>query len=542
MSENQSPQPSSDAQNLQGSADTGHSPLEVSLPNDLTEQSLPDDEADAWETVNLPGTVNTVAIAPPSANPAESKEEGSFTSKRENELLSLIHDLNECNDALLSRVSQLEGALSHTQSALQAEVEKAKAAREKMIEQMSADQASVQQISQTAQQQIARLVSQLDTTEQALQGQQLIDETRQAELKDYQERVTQLEKESALISQQHAEEAQARIKAETASRDLRSRLQRQQRYTLQFKAALEKSLTVKARPVYTASATEAHPFAQSLPAQSSPSVTMPKAQRIMPWMAGSSPFAGIDPHLETLIRNASSSASQPIPPSEPIPAAPQTSVPQTAADSANSAPTAATDLEAEDKLWQDLERVMNGADEVQAALPAANATKDSGSAVSTDVSEVDVSKVANGQTPTPPKLNWQAAAKTARTAAQADNPQGTEHPVPTAPAPAEAIAALVEESFAAASSQSPAEVGFTEPSPWGQPLAGADTETSTTAAETATETAANQSPDHFPLIDGLPGNTVSPLVNPLRSQRRVGSMAAVQLPTFEKAKAGSFKR
>lgn len=554
MSENQSPQPSSDAQNLQVSAngsadssvDTGHSSLEASLPIDPTGQPLPDDEADAWETVNLPGTVNTVAIAPPSASPAVSKEEGSFTSKRENELLSLIHDLNECNDALLSRVSQLEGALSHTQSALQGEVEKAKTAREKMIEQMSADQASVQQISQTAQQQIAKLVSQIDTTEQALQRQQLIDETRQAELKDYQERVTQLEKESALISQQHAEEAQARIKAETASRDLRSRLQRQQRYTLQFKAALEKSLTVKARPAYTANATEAHPFAQSSPAQSSPSVTMPKAQRIMPWMAGSSsPFAGIDPHLETLIRSASNSASQPIPPSEPLPAAPQAAA-QTVS-SANSAPTAAADIEAEDKLWQDLERVMNGADEVQESLPAA---KDSGPAVPTDasevdVSEVDVSEVATGQTPTPPKLNWQSAAKTARTAAQADKPQGTEQrPIPAAPAPAEAIAALVEDSFAAASGQLPDEVGFTEPSPWGQPLAGADAEISTAvdATETVVEPAVNQSPDHLPLIDGLSGNTVSPLVNPLRSHKRVGSMAAVQLPTFEKAKAGSFKR
>lgn len=556
MSENQSPQPSSDARTSQGSADESASPLEASLPKgslpDQVEQPLLDDEADAWETVNLPGTVNTAAIAPPSTSPSTSKdspsaskEEGSFTSKRENELLSLIHDLNECNDALLSRVSQLEGAISHTQSALQAEVEKAKTARERMIEQMSADQASVQQISQTAQQQIAKLVSQLDTTEQALQRQQLIDETRQAELKDYQERVTQLEKESALISQQHAEEAQARIKAETASRDLRSRLQRQQRYTLQFKAALEKSLTVKARPVYTASATEAYPFAQSSPAPSSPSVTMPKAQRIMPWMAGASPFAGIDPHLETLIRNASSSASQPMPPSEPIPAvpqtvAPQTAVPQAVADSTDRVLTAATDLEAEDKLWQDLERVMNGADEVQAALPAANAAKETGPAVPTEVSEV-----ATGQTPNPPKLNWQAAAKTARAAAQADKPQDTEQPVPASQAPAEVIAALVEDSFVAASGQSPAEVGFTEPSPWGQPLK-ADAETATTAAaiatETAPETTENQSPDHFPLIDGLPGNTVSPLVNPLRSQRRVGSMAAVQLPTFEKAKAGSFKR
>ncbi|MGI8935326.1 MAG: hypothetical protein ACR2FS_14760 [Phormidesmis sp.] len=539
MSKKKSSKPSFDAhpQDSTGNVDDTCSPIEGRLPEDQVAPVPPEpvspelgSEASDWEAVDLPGTVK-VATTGLEASPVDSAQsepapdQGSFTAKRENELLSLIHDLNECNDALLARISQTEGALENAQSALQMEVERAKAAQAKMIEQMSAEQASVQQISQTAQQQIAKLVSELDTTEQALQRQQLINETLQAELNDHQERVTQLERESALISQQHAEAAQARIKAETVSRDLRSRLQRQQRYTLQFKAALEKSLTVKARPVYTASVAEAQPV--SYP--NAPSVTMPRAQRIMPWVAaGSSSFTGIDPHLETLIRNASTPASEPVLLNEP------------------SSSAAAIDPEAEDKLWQDLERVMSRIDETPA--PATDTV--SPSAVPTENRD----EAATSPTPKSTKLNWQAAAQLAR--ATETKPDTEPEIKPKEPStaieqqPAEAIATRVEESFAAATGQSSAEeIGFTEPSPWGKPLP-ETTLPETTLPETteeaavgaAVKTTVNQPADYSPLMNNQAGSTVSPLVKPERSPKKVSSMAAVQLPTFERAKAGSFKR
>ena len=551
MSKKKSSKPSFDAhsQDSTGNVDDAYRPIEGSLPEGpvapVSPEPVspePESEAGDWEAVDLPGTVKIAATGPEvipadSAQSEPASDQDGFTTKRENELLSLIHDLNECNDALLARISQTEGALEHAQSALQREVDRAKAAQAKMIEQMSAEQASVQQISQTAQQQIAKLVSKLDTTEQALQRQQLINETLQAELNDHQERVTQLEKESALISQQHAEAAQARIKAETVSRDLRSRLQRQQRYTLQFKAALEKSLTVKARPVYTASVAEAQPV--SYP--NAPSVTMPRAHRIMPWVAaGSSSFTGIDPHLETLIRNASAPASEPVLLTEPPKSAPPAV--ESAADNTASS-TAAVDPEAEDKLWQDLERVMNGIDETPAPdtanLPA--------------VPTENRDTAATSPTPKSTKLNWQAAAQLARaTETKSDaKPECKPEELSTAieQQPAEAIAAKVEESFAAATGQSSAEeIGFTEPSPWGKPLPetalpeAAQEATEETAVETAVKATVNRPADYSPLMNNQAGSTVSPLVNPERSPRKVSSMAAVQLPTFERAKTGSFKR
>ncbi len=549
MSKKKSSKPSFDAhpQDSTGNVDDTCSPIEGRLPEDQVAPVPPEpvspelgSEASDWEAVDLPGTVKIAATgleASPVVDSAQSEpapDQGSFTAKRENELLSLIHDLNECNDALLARISQTEDALENAQSALQMEVERAKAAQAKMIEQMSAEQASVQQISQTAQQQIAKLVSQLDTTEQALQRQQLINETMQVELNDHQERVTQLEKESAMISQQHAEAAQARIQAETVSRDLRSRLQRQQRYTLQFKAALEKSLTVKARPVYTASVAEAQPV--SYP--NAPSVTMPKAHRIMPWVAaGSSSFTGIDPHLETLIRNASTPASEPVLLNEP------------------SRSAAAIDPEAEDKLWQDLERVVSRIDETPA--PATDTA--SPSAVPTENRDE-----AATSTPKSTKLNWQAAAQLARaTETKPDTEPEIKPEEPSAAIeqqPAEAIAAKVEESFAAATGQSSTEeIGFTEPSPWGKPLPETTLPETTlpettlpettlpetteeAAIETAVKATVNQPADHSPLTNNQAGSTVSPLVKPERSPKKVSSMAAVQLPTFERAKAGSFKR
>ncbi|MGB7087463.1 MAG: hypothetical protein WBD47_18030, partial [Phormidesmis sp.] len=43
-------------------------------------------------------------------------------------------------------------------------------------------------------------------------------------------------------------------------------------------------------------------------------------------------------------------------------------------------------------------------------------------------------------------------------------------------------------------------------------------------------------------VETAVGSTVSPLVKPLRPQKKVGSLAAVKLPTFQNAKVASFRR
>ena len=548
MSENQSPQNSSDSQpaNLTASM-KGVSQL---LSNDDPQQTalpLNCQPMDLWEATEAPQADNQVSDRTDnqaSEKPVEQKavkqqgvgqkpiapaSEPTNGTTRENELLVLIHDLNDCNDVLLTRVAQLESDLKKTSSTLKAELEQAKAeveqtkeaaksVQERMAQQVSAEHAAAQQMAHNAQQQVAKLLSQLEVAEQEVSRQRLINENLQTELSNSQERNIQLERECALIAQEHAEQARARIEAETTARDLRSRLQRQQRYTLQFKAALEKSLSVSAQPVNSPEAVRLISF------QDPASFVMPKAHRIMPWAAGgdTTPFQGIDPHLEVLIRGASK-------PSEPKVAIPQ--------------PPAAASSEATAELWQDLERVLStdtqaaqqAAQQVaqRAAKQAAQSANASDTVISPEVITSETVKPSKPESPAlpssvlssaalPPKLNWQS--------------KSTAESEPEA-SPVEAdIVAPVEPIAPAASTQSEPEVLFTEPSPWGNPLA----EKAATAQVTAETAAVSQ--DYLPATSSPTASTVSPGVKPLRSPKKIGSMASVELPTFPNAKVGSFKR
>ncbi|MEM9089692.1 MAG: hypothetical protein AAGC93_13205 [Cyanobacteria bacterium P01_F01_bin.53] len=590
---------------------------DVSSPNAVGGEKAGDEKGDSatdsdWEPLDLPGTLNLEA--------SESAVESDDESDRETELLTLIHDLNECNDVLLSRVSHLEGELEKSQATLKNEVEKAAFAQDKMAKQVNAEQASAQQVAQNAQQQVSKLVSQLETSEQALSRQQLISENLQTELANSQERVTQLERESALASQQHAEEAKARVKAETTSRDLRSRLHRQQRYTLQFKAALEKSLTVSTRQANTYSnavdisspdvgRSVAQPVSFNDPAANKPAaVTMPKAQRIMPWAAGATAFQGIDPHLETLIRSAGKPAVEQPAPSAPILTEPTRGsvLPVSNTPGLSNQPAAAPDLptdpEAEAKLWQDLERVMNTSSTDESAIekPAENAENPvpvemldrlrdgqagdskTGENKSPEASSSKAQVTANPVKskpiefkPSEPKLNWQEAVVSRNTPAVTaqDEPVSDNNAVPEAAKKdagaqgvtkvstvLETIKGIAKESVKAAipkqstASAPPAkkatkpESGFTEPSPWGKPLPGQTSEPVSPAVSATLKSPKKTAKqpvelDYLPAVDAATASKISPVVKPLRTQKKkVSSMSAVELPTFQTAKAGSFKR
>lgn len=190
------------------------------------------------------------------------------------DLVTLIQELNQCNGVLMDRVSQLEEALEYSQSALQAEVGRTQ------------DIQSAYNVQDwtTVQEQITTLFNQLEFAHQTNQRQQILIETLTAQLENSQERAAQLEREAALIQQRYSETTQLLNKSEGTCRDLQSRLQRQQRYTLQFKAALEKCLEVPTPQYETAMAApeSAEPVATSLTPEAA---FLPKAQRIQPWSA-----------------------------------------------------------------------------------------------------------------------------------------------------------------------------------------------------------------------------------------------------------------
>ena len=93
-----------------------------------------------------------------------------------------------------------------------------------------------------AQAQIQSLFEQLESSAQNLQRQESLAESYRGQLELNQQRLAQLERECALIQGKYSEQTRLLSQSENACRELRTRLKRQQRQTLQFKAALEKSL------------------------------------------------------------------------------------------------------------------------------------------------------------------------------------------------------------------------------------------------------------------------------------------------------------
>ncbi|MDX2216103.1 MAG: hypothetical protein SFY66_22755 [Oculatellaceae cyanobacterium bins.114] len=214
------------------------------------------------------------------------------------DLMSLIQELNQCNSALIDRVSQLEDALDRSETALQAEIGRSQ-------EQVLVDPqelATAHEQLAAAHEQVTQLMHQLEFAHQTQQRQQILVETLTTQLENSQERVAQLERDCAALQQQSNEQAIALTQSEHTSRDLYARLHRQQRYTLQYKAALEKCLEVPppnyesgadsgAAAVFQAGYDLHHLAPQSL---------LPKVQRIQPW---SSPSRSLTGKLEALVNS-----------------------------------------------------------------------------------------------------------------------------------------------------------------------------------------------------------------------------------------------
>jgi len=198
------------------------------------------------------------------------------------DLIALIQELNQCNDVLLDRVSQLEESLerSHKDQISQAN------GQPQVSDVSQADSGRVNQELIAAQAEIAQLSNDLEFAQQTNQRQQILLETLTGQLEVSQERVAQLERECALTQQRYSEQSHQLTQSENSCRDLHARLQRQQRYTLQFKAALEKCLEVPP-PSYEAKEQAVEAIADS--SQDNDTLTpqsfLPRAKRIQPWSA-----------------------------------------------------------------------------------------------------------------------------------------------------------------------------------------------------------------------------------------------------------------
>ncbi|MEA5596107.1 hypothetical protein [Rivularia sp. UHCC 0363] len=149
-------------------------------------------------------------------------------------LLELNEELRSANNKLYEQVEELTTALNDSQAALQRQKKRATVA-ESMFKQQT-------QELNAAQAQIQSLFDQLENAVKNSQRQESLAESYKGQIELNQQRLAQLERESALIQTKYDEQTSLLSQSENACRELRTRLKRQQRQTLQFKAALEKSL------------------------------------------------------------------------------------------------------------------------------------------------------------------------------------------------------------------------------------------------------------------------------------------------------------
>ncbi|EAW37743.1 hypothetical protein [Lyngbya sp. PCC 8106] len=218
------PTPSTDSHPLEAnesSAHRSHSPEEewetVNLPNAISVDQLPvTPENNISEVVEEKFALEEVEIQPgESENPSQ-----------------LIQALHECNRDLINRVTELEIELDECRKALH--------------NQDSLFNQRVQELA-IAQDQVTRLFGKLELSNQVIRRQQVLVETLTQQWETSQTRMAQMERECALAQQRYNEQFHELVEAQNACRELRSRLHRQQRHTLQFKAALERCLEMQPR-------------------------------------------------------------------------------------------------------------------------------------------------------------------------------------------------------------------------------------------------------------------------------------------------------
>ncbi|MEG4575023.1 hypothetical protein QUA56_20375 [Microcoleus sp. N3A4] len=212
-----------------------------------TPAMVPQQPEEDWQTVDFPNAISVDAIpAKPETNNSQSQtqptEAGSppISENLKNLLgnaeqakskgstpVTLMQALHECNRDLLQRLAQLETALEESQKTLQD--------RESLLEQRTV-------ALENTQEQLTRLFGKVEVSHQTLQGQEILVESLRSQLATSQTRLATVERECASTVQRYNEQLHQLVATENICRELRSRLHRQQRHTLQFKAALERSL------------------------------------------------------------------------------------------------------------------------------------------------------------------------------------------------------------------------------------------------------------------------------------------------------------
>lgn len=145
--------------------------------------------------------------------------------------VTIIEAIHESNRELVARVADIEAALSECQQKLEA--------TESLLNQRTQELMATQK-------QVSRLFYKQEVCRQIIQRQEVLVETLTQKWENSQQRQAQLERECAIAQQRYHDRSYQVRELENTCQELRSRLYRQQRQTLQFKAALERCLEMPA--------------------------------------------------------------------------------------------------------------------------------------------------------------------------------------------------------------------------------------------------------------------------------------------------------
>lgn len=276
----------------------------------MTGNQPPEFESDEWETVNFPNAIRideleaatayqsadvpVTPTTPPPTTPNSAAGNNAGISQI-TELIALIQQVRQRNNELNHRVATLENTLHECQIALDLTQNRSQT-QEVLLNERT-------QELETAQSKNKRLTYELEATSQNAQRQQILIQTLSEQLESSQHRLAQMERECTLTQQRYSEQTQQLMQVENTCRDLRSRLHRQQRHTLQFKAALEKCLEMpdtmrekKLDVIENAGVPTALSESGSLEAGGTPEMVLadttsltPKPDPIKPWAAATGP-------------------------------------------------------------------------------------------------------------------------------------------------------------------------------------------------------------------------------------------------------------
>ncbi len=157
-----------------------------------------------------------------------------FLSTNPEDWMETTLKLRQINKDLLIRISQLESALGECKSEFQLQQQKSLAQDTLLLQQN-------QELNQ-ASDQVNILFKELESSHHVAQKQQVLIESMNKELEDNLVKINQLETECAEIQKQYQLQAKTLIETEKNAQILNDKLQQQQKYTLQFQAALTEYL------------------------------------------------------------------------------------------------------------------------------------------------------------------------------------------------------------------------------------------------------------------------------------------------------------